>query len=128
MGARHPPKLERLVSWCDCPRFERARDRLRSAHVPDAAVEEVVMKGHTPAEPNNDVTQEAGMQGRNSKHSQAVPDKTKRNSLHEIRRQSARGYPSETAFVLPNDPVVLQVVEDRQRGEDRQKITEQRED
>src|SRR5262245_59874746 len=89
-------------------RCERAAHLRLPPHAPDAPVDVVMMQGHAPAEPEEDVAHEVRARERHADDARPVPRDPEEEAEREVAHEPARRSPPETALVLPHDAVVLE--------------------
>src|SRR5262245_5638178 len=114
-GARVPIPAWRVSCSRRRPRVERARDLAGPAHLPDTPIDQVMMERDAPAEAKEDISAEVRRDDREPHHPRPIPDETEQDTEGEIADQRTRRHTAVSTLVLPDDSVVLNVVEDRQR-------------
>src|SRR4029077_11252124 len=87
-----------------------------------------MMKRDAPAQPDEKIALEFRVDRGCPEYADAVPDGSKAYSVREIGKQPAGWRLTAAALMHPDNPVILEVVKDRERRQDRQHIFERGED
>ena len=83
-----------------------------------------MVKGNAPAETEQEIANQISFRCCDAEGTGSIPKQPKQEAQTQVETQITKGQAVLAALVLPDYPMVLQVVEDRQSGSDGEKVIE----